>query len=165
MQYHCSGKEPPDGWPFEGKLRMRNMNLQYGNQSPTLKNIDLQIDPKEKVTRTFTLLLWKDGLAMFLAKIELTIFLTDWYSRTNWCRKEFIDYCPVQTKWADWAVGSGRSQHMRNRPSWAALKNINNTSRSFLVPSYSTTKLEHGEQILRWWVVGISKSCRTCRCR
>lgn len=42
-------KKPPPSWPWAGQIEMKNFYLRYGEEEPVLKNISLQIQPKEKV--------------------------------------------------------------------------------------------------------------------
>ena len=41
---------PPANWPNKGKIQFDNMHLSYTPEKPVLKNIDIQVNTKEKAT-------------------------------------------------------------------------------------------------------------------
>ncbi|XP_025405411.1 probable multidrug resistance-associated protein lethal(2)03659 isoform X2 [Sipha flava] len=49
LQLHTT-KEPPNEWPVSGKIVFKNFNLRYNPNTPyILKNLNIQIEPMEKV--------------------------------------------------------------------------------------------------------------------
>jgi len=47
---YCIQAEPPENWPDHGLVSLRNLSLQYvDNGVMVLKNLNLEVHPKEKV--------------------------------------------------------------------------------------------------------------------
>lgn len=52
-------KTPKNDWPLNGRLALNNMGLKYYNDGPfVIKNLDLVIQPKEKVTTRMQFLVY-----------------------------------------------------------------------------------------------------------
>lgn len=69
-------KNPPDSWPSNGRLVFNRMGLKYSDDGAlVLKNLDLVIQPKEKV----------GSLTSSHIRIQLqTVFVCDYLGRNRW---------------------------------------------------------------------------------
>lgn len=60
---HIVSETVPVGWPTEGRIRFEEVYLSFNDDPPVLKNVTLEIKPREKVW----ILLPQRGRIMLLA--------------------------------------------------------------------------------------------------